>query len=192
MPTAMAKLEDADLVQMVLAGHGECFTELVYRHMNTIRARVLSIVRNSSDVDDVVQEVFFKAWRALPTFRAEASVRTWLTSIAINEAVMYHRRERRRNWKSLGEYDTLVCHSEPADKAVIRGEQTRTIRRAILKLPPKYREVVILRDLEELSSKATAERLKSTLRTVNTRLFRGRLKLAAKLRGSRAQSLQAA
>lgn len=193
MPTALAKLEDADLVQMVLAGRGECFAELVHRHMNTVRARVVSIVRNSSDVDDVVQEVFFKAWRALPTFRAEASVRTWLTSIAINEAVMYHRRERRRrNWKSLGEYDTFVCHSEPADKAVIRGEQTQAIRRAILKLPLKYREVVILRDLEELSSKATAERLKSTLRTVNTRLFRGRLKLAAKLRGSRAQTLQAA
>ena len=78
MISKTAKLDDTALVQMALAGHGECFGELLLRHENVVRARVVSVVRNSPDVDDVVQEVFFKAWRALPTFRADATVRTWL------------------------------------------------------------------------------------------------------------------
>ena len=131
-----------------------------------------------------------KAWRALPTFRAEAAVRTWLISIANNEALMLYRREqRRRNWVSIGEYDPLVSHSEPADKAIIRSEESRAVHKAILRLPLNYRQVVMLRDLEQLSGNATAERLKSTLPAVKTRLFRGRLKLAAAIRRSRAQPL---
>jgi len=192
MPTGMSKFDDTALVQMTLAGAGKCFEELMHRHTNMVRRRVLSILRNSSDADDVVQEVFFKAWRGLSNFRADASLRTWLTSIATNEALAFYRRERRRTWESLGEFDTLVCHGEPADQAIIRGEERRAIRGAVLKLPLKLREVVTLRDLEELSPNATAERLKSTLPAVKSRLFRGRLKLAVALRGSRAQSLQAA
>jgi len=192
MRTAMAKLDDKALVQMALAGHGEYFAELVQRHTNTVARRALSIVRSESDAEDVVQEVFLKAWRALPTFRADASIRTWLTAIATNEALQFYRRQRRHNWEPLGEFDTMVCHSEPADKAVIRGEQERAIRGAILKLPLKYREIVILRDLEELSTNATAERLKSTVPAVKTRLLRGRLRLAAALRDMRAPTVQAA
>jgi len=193
MRTAMAKLDDSDLIQMALAGHGECFGELVHRHTSVVRRRVVSIIRNSPDADDVVQEAFLKAWRALSTFRGEASLKTWLISIATNEALACLRRERkRRDTESLAEFDTLACDSEPTDQAVIRGEESRAIRGAILKLPLKYREVVILRDLEELNSNATAKRLNATLSTVKTRLFRGRLKLAAALRDSDAQTLQAA
>jgi len=141
MPTAMAEFDDVALVQMTLAGHSECFAELVHRHTNVVRRRVVSIVRNSSEAEDVVQEVFLKAWRALPTFRADASVRTWLISIATNEALMCYRRERRRrNCEPLSEFD-LVCRTEPADKAVIRGEESRAIRGAILKLPPILRNL---------------------------------------------------
>ena len=76
MIATTAKLDDTALVKMALAGKSECFGELLNRHKTMVRARVVSVIRNSTDVDDVVQEVFFKAWRALPTFRAEASVRT--------------------------------------------------------------------------------------------------------------------
>ena len=192
MPTAIAKLDDMALVQMVLAGRDECFAELVHRHTNMVKRRVVSIVRNSSDVDDVVQEVFFKAWRALPKFRADATLRTWLISIATNEALITYRREHRRNWESLDEFNTVACHGEPADKALIRGEETRAVRQAILELPPKYREVLILRDIEGLDSTATAERLQWTLATVKTRLFRSRAKLATALRRSPVRVLQAA
>src|ERR1051326_3191980 len=95
MNSRMSTLDDAALVQMALAGQGECFGELMHRHKSVVRARVVSIVRHSPNVDDVVQEVFFKAWRALPKFRADATFRTWLTSIATNEALMLYRRERR-------------------------------------------------------------------------------------------------
>ena len=124
-----------------------------------------------------------KAWRGLPKFRADSTLRTWLLSIANNEAVMYHRREqRRRKRETPGESDTVVCRSEPADKALIRVEVSREIHRAILNLPTRYREVVILRDVEELSLEETAKRLKATLSGVKIRLFRGRRKIAAVLR----------
>jgi len=192
MPIEMASLDDAALVQMAVAGHEEYFTELVHRHMNAVRKRVLAIVRNSADADDVVQEVFLKAWRALPTFRAEAAVRTWLISIANNESLMLYRRERRRNWLSLGGCHSLASDSEPADKAIIRSEENLAVHKAVLRLPLVYRQVVTLRDFEQLSAIATAEQLKSTLPAVKTRLFRGRLKLAAALRRSRAQTLMRA
>jgi len=190
MPTAMTKLDDRALVQMTLAGQSECFGEIMHRHMKTVRARVVSIVGNSSDVDDAVQEVFFKAWRALPTFRAEASVRTWLLSIATNEALTLWRRERRhRSYATPEECDTVAWRGEPADKTAMRGEAARVIRGAIVKLPVKYREIVMLRDIEEISEAAAAKRLKSTVPTVKSRLFRGRLKLAAALRRSPGQGL---
>lgn len=190
MPNTMAKLDDTALVQMALAGQSECFGELVHRHTKTVRARVVSIIRNSSDVDDVVQEVFFKAWRALPTFRADSTLRTWLNSIASNEAVMLWRRERRhRLYETPQECDTVAWRGDPADRMVIRDEAARAIRGAIVKLPVKYREVVLLRDIEEVSEAATAQRLKSSLPAVKSRLHRGRLKLAAALRGSAGQGL---
>jgi RNA polymerase sigma-70 factor (ECF subfamily) len=190
MISKTAKLDDTALVQMALAGHGECFGELLLRHKNMVRARVVSVVRNSPDVDDVVQEVFFKAWRALPTFRANATVCTWLTSIATNEALMLHRRERRQRLYATGsDVDTLASRAEPADVAVMRGEEARAIHEAIVNLPVKYRDVVVLRDIEELSALSTANRLKSTVPGVKTRLFRARLKLKAALRGLRPQTL---
>ena len=183
-------LDDTALVQMALAGDGECFGELHHRHENMVRARIVSVIRNSRDVDDVVQEVFFKAWRALPKFRADATVRTWLASIATNEALMLYRRERRQPpYDIASDVDTLASRAEPADVAVIRGEEARAIHEAIATLPVKYRQVVVLRDIEELSGLTTANRLKSTVPGVKTRLFRARLKLKAALRGLRPQTL---
>jgi len=192
MPT-IAELDDFALVRMALAGDGAGFGELMQRHTKMVRARVVSIIRKSPDVDDVVQEVFFKAWRALPTFRADASVRTWLTSIATNEALMLWRKERRlRLHESSEACDTVAWRGEPADKTVMRREVVRAIRGAIVKLPVKYREAVILCDLEEMTARVAAKRLKSSLPALKTRHFRGRLKLAAVLGDSRAKALNRA
>ena len=190
MPSETAKLNDTALVRLVLAGENECFAELMRRHTKAVRARVESIVRNPSDVDDIVQETFIKAWRGLSSFRVEAAVRTWLYTIATNEALMYWRRERRRrSYESSNEFDTLPALNEPADQAMIRREESEAIRRAVVRLPLKYRAAVVLRDLEEISLKTAAEQLKSTIPATKTRVFRGRLKLAAALRHSPAQSV---
>ena len=190
MNLQMSTLDDAALVQMALAGQGEYFGELVHRYKNVVRARVVSIIRNSPDVDDVVQEAFFKAWRALPTFRADAAFRTWLTSIAINEALALCRREgRRRLYETPGEFDIVASRAEPADKAAIRNEAAAAIHGAIVKLPAMYREVIMLRDIKELSTSMTAKRLKSTVPAVKTRMFRGRLKLATALREWRSHAV---
>jgi RNA polymerase sigma-70 factor, ECF subfamily len=190
MNSRISTLDDATLVEMAQAGQGDCFGELMLRHKNMVRARVVSIVRNSADVDDVVQDVFFKAWRALSTFRADATFRTWLASIATNEALMLYRREQRqRRYEIPDSVDAVACHVEPADKAAIRNEAARAIHGAIGKLPAKYREVITLCDIEELTTPMTAKRLKATVPAVKTRVFRGRLKLAMALRGWRKEIL---
>lgn len=183
MAQVMAKFDDTTLIRMAVTGHGESFSELVRRHMNPVRRRVESLVHSPTHADDIVQEVFIKAWRSLPKFRADSTLRTWLMSIANNEALMFHRREqRRRKRETPGESDTVACRSESADRALIRVEVNRAIHSAILSFPTRYREVVILRDVEELSLEETAKQLKATLSGVKTRLFRGRRKVAAVLR----------
>ena len=190
MNSRVSTLDDAALVRMALAGQGEGFGELMHRHKTMVRARAVSIVRKSADVDDVVQEVFFRAWRALPRFRSDASFRTWLARIATNEALMLYRREQRlRLYETSSEVDAVACGAEPADKAAIRGEAVRALHRAIVKLPAIYREAIVLRDIEELSAPTIAKRLKSTLPAVKTRVFRGRVKLATALGGWRKQTL---
>ena len=103
---------------------------------------------------------------------------------------MLYRRERRQPpYDMASDVDTLDSRAEPADVAVMRGEEARAIHEAIVNLPVKYREVVVLRDIEELSARSTANRLKSTLPGVKIRLFRARQKLKAALRSLRPQTL---
>src|ERR1700728_3548499 len=102
MTPPLATFEDSTLIALALAGQNECFAALIDRHLAPIRKRIASVVRNAADVDDVLQETLLKAWRRLSTFRSESSFRTWLTRVAINEALQSYRREQRgrsvRRW----------------------------------------------------------------------------------------------
>jgi RNA polymerase sigma factor (sigma-70 family) len=95
MTTPLAAFEDGALINLALAGHAECFTLLVDRHLTAIKRCIGSMVRDRIEADDLLQEVLFKIWRRLSTFRSEASFRTWMTHVAINEVLQSHRRERR-------------------------------------------------------------------------------------------------
>src|SRR4029453_10765986 len=90
----MASLQDCTLIDRALAGEVECFSALMDRHTAAVRRRVRSMVRNTSDQDDVVQETFIKAWRHLSSFRSDSSFRTWIISVATNEALQQYRRQR--------------------------------------------------------------------------------------------------
>jgi DNA-directed RNA polymerase specialized sigma24 family protein len=104
--------------------------------------------------------------------------------------MLWRREQRRRHNETSHECNTVVWHGEPVDQTLIRDEEARIIRCAIWKPPAMFREVVILRDIEELTPPITAERLKSTLPAVKIRHFRGRRKLAAVLHGSPANNLR--
>src|ERR1700726_4278319 len=96
MDTPLAKLEDSALIERAMAGEAECFAALVDRHASAVKVCIRSMARNSTDADDVLQEVLLKVWRSLSTFRREASFRTWMTRVAVNEVLQSYRQAQRR------------------------------------------------------------------------------------------------
>ena len=185
MRTPLAEMEDCELIEMALDGHAECFRILMDRHIGVVKRRLGGMLRNQSDAEDVLQEVLLKVWRHLSTFRAESSFRTWITRVAINEALMLHRREHAKpHCRELPDLQVLACSGERVDQSLIRDERAQAVRRAVVGLPPMYRQALILRDLNQLSLQETARRLHVSVPAVKTRIFRGRLLLSAALQRS--------
>jgi len=177
-----SQLHDGALIDLALAGRADCFTVLMDRHLATVRKRIGKLARNAAEAEDLLQEVLLKVWVHLSTFRSESSFRTWMTRIAINEALQLFRRGRSRGI-AYGSYDfdDLVCPSESPCQSLTNREKTQTLRNAVATLPLNYRQVLILRDFEELSEKETALSLHLSLASVKTRLRRARLMLRARL-----------
>ena len=178
--------EDTALIKLALAGQDECFAVLIDRHVTAVRRRISSIVRNAADAEDILQEVLLKVWRHLSTFRSESSFRTWMTRVAMNEAWQSYRRQQCRPLcQTLADFNALASPGESPHQSLARLEVTQAILHAVAALPQKYRQVLILRDLEELSSEETAQSLQSSIPAVKTRLFRARLMLIATLQRSK-------
>jgi RNA polymerase sigma-70 factor (ECF subfamily) len=191
--TPLATFADSTLIKLALTGQTECFAVLIDRHKSAVRRRIASMVRNQADADDLLQEALLKVWHHLPTFRSESSFRTWMTRVAINEVLQAYRREKRRPiCLSPGDLDALASHNESPYQSVARLQMTRAVRRAVERLPAKYSKVLILRELEQLSTQQTAQCLQSNIPTVKSRLFRARLKLLAALQRSGVRGLASA
>jgi RNA polymerase sigma-70 factor (ECF subfamily) len=182
MTLPFMQFEDSTLIKLALAGQADCFTVLMDRHLVAVRRHLRSMVGNSSDADDLLQEVLLKVWRRLSTFRSESSLRTWMIRVAMNEVLQLYRREQhRRLCQPLRDFDAFPSHGESPHQRLARTEVTQAVRSAVARLPVKYSQVLILRDLEQLSARETAQCLKSTIPAVKTRLFRGRLMLVEAL-----------
>ena len=181
--STVVEFEDDTLIKRALTGDAEAFAVLVGRHVASIRKCIGCIVRNASDTDDVVQDVLLKIWSRLSTFRSESTFRTWATRVAVNETLMFYRRER--HWRTpqlIEDLDQLAYPSERTDQTLMRAEAAREVRRALETLPRMYRSVLMLHDLEQLSLKETALRVNASVPAVKTRLFRGRLMLSVAIR----------
>jgi RNA polymerase sigma-70 factor (ECF subfamily) len=186
-------LDDNALIKMALAGETECFAVLMDRHLVALKRCIGGMVRNRTDADDLVQDVLLRVWRRLSTFRSEASFRTWVTRVAINEVLQSHRREQRNPLgQRRGDLDRLAYAGESPHRCLLRLEATTAVRNALARLPERYREVLILRDLEQLTSEEAAQSLQETIPAVKTRLFRARLMLSAAIQGSRVRGLASA
>jgi RNA polymerase sigma-70 factor (ECF subfamily) len=189
MRPPLATFEDNTLIRLTLAGQAECFKVLIDRHLAAVRKRVYSMARNAADAEDILQEVLLKVWRHLATFRSESSFRTWMIQVATNEVMQQYRRERNRSaCQPLRDLDAFASPGESPYQALARVELTQAVRSAIIGLPAKYREVLILCDLEQLSTRETAQWLKASIPAIKTRLFRARLMLLAALQSSRTRA----
>jgi RNA polymerase sigma-70 factor (ECF subfamily) len=183
MTASIATFEDSTLIKLALAGQAECFSVLMDRHLATVKRRIESMAPNATDLDDILQEVLLKVWRHLATFRSECSFRTWMTRVAMNEVLQSYRRKRRNPLcQAPGDLDAFASQVESPHQSFARLEATKTVRSALAGLPAKYRQVLILRDIEQLTAGETAESLQSTIPAVKTRLFRARLMLSEALK----------
>jgi RNA polymerase sigma-70 factor (ECF subfamily) len=183
MTPSLATFEDSTLIELTLAGQNECFTVLMDRHLTAVRRCIICMVRNGTDVDDLLQEVLLKVWRHLSSFRSEASFRTWMTRIAVNEVLQSYRRQHQRPiCQPLEDLEVFICPGESPYQSFVRAETSKTVRTVVEQLPKKYRHVLILREFEQLSTREAAESLQATVATVKSRLLRARLMLSAGLK----------
>ena len=188
--TTITKLDDSALIKLALQGQVECFSALMDRHLTAVRRRILSMLHNADNADDLLQEVQFRVWRNLSTFRAESAFRTWIIRVATNEVLQSFRREKRRAvFQPLIDMDVLPAGSESPHQSAVRAETAEVVRRAVSNLPPKYRQVLILRDLREFTDRETAQSLELSIPAVKSRLLRARVKLLTALRRSTNQGL---
>jgi len=183
MTPSIATFEDNTLIKLTLAGQAECFTILMDRHLAAVKRHIGSTAPNATDVEDILQEVLLKVWRHLSTFRSESSFRTWMTRVAMNEVLQSYRRKRcNRLCQAPGDLDAFASYGESPHQSFASVEETKTVRSAVAGLPAKYRQVLILRDIEQLSTGETAESLQSSIPAVKSRLFRARRMLLEALK----------
>ena len=149
------------------------FEQLMRRHNRALYRTARSIVKDDAEAEDVLQEAYLLAFRAMADFRGEASMSTWLTRIVINEAIG---RTRRRSAEiiPLEVEDTMDERQERPEQALLRSEARRLIERKIDGLPDSFRTVFVLRALEEMTVEETAACLDIPEATVRTRYFRAR------------------
>jgi len=178
-----ARDPDIPWVERVQAGDVEAFEELVRRHHQRVYRTLVGVAGRGPDTEDDLQNVFLKAFENIGKFRGASRFSTWLTRIAVNEAL-----ERLRSPKRVESLDTadedgdvrprqLRAWVEDAEGLYSREETRRLVEQAILRLPPKYRVVVLLRDIEQLSTEEAAAALGLGTATLKTRLLRGRVML---------------
>lgn len=175
------------LIERILAGDTNAFPELLRPYERMIYLSALSILGNEADAEDVAQEAVLKAFKNLSRFRRESRFSTWLTQIAINEAKMKLRKDRRHLYDSIdagqpgdeGDYIPMdfADWREIPSEALEQKQLREALNQAILALAEKYRSVFILRDVQQMSIEETARALGISTANVKTRLLRARLQL---------------
>jgi len=182
--------DEAQMIASILAGDTQRYHDLIRPYERSVYKMALSFMKNEADAEDVAQEAFLKAFRKLSDFRGHARFSTWLISITLNEARGRLRRKNSVPMESLDQTPEEGGHLSPAllrdwrevpSEALERKEIRAILLEAIENLSPLYREVLLLRDVEELSIEETAAALTITAGTVKVRLHRARMMMQKEL-----------
>ena len=171
------------LLERIRGGDGTAFDELVRLHRESVYRVARRIVGTHERADDVTQEAFVRAWRALPGFRGESRVATWLVRIAIN--VARSAGVERGPHVALVEADGLPDPAEGADAGLLRRAARRRIRRAVRDLPPRQREVVALKVFSEMTYEDVASAMGLTVGAVKAHLHQAVAGLRRRLGGGK-------
>jgi RNA polymerase sigma-70 factor (ECF subfamily) len=190
-----AGTSDEQIVERALAGDADAFGEIVRRWERRIYALAYGILGREDDARDATQETFIAAFRNLRGFRGEAKVSSWLHRIAVNQCITRQRRARTRAENSLetetgGEQFAAPAAHSPARQAEGR-ERTDAVRRAVAALPPELREVIVMKEFEELTFQEIADALGVPLSTVKSRLYTALKQLRLRLEKYGAEAARA-
>jgi RNA polymerase sigma-70 factor (ECF subfamily) len=178
--------EETLLARALLAGESGAFDRFVEHFRSRIFHYSWLMCGQPEDAEEVAQETLLKVFESFATLREPERVRPWVFRIAKNACLMHRRKSifappRELSLDELPPTSETADDAAPPDSGMLRAELRAVLDRAIMELPPAYRPVVVLRDIEELSTEDTAQILDLSLDVVKTRLHRGRVALRQKL-----------
>lgn len=189
MSDAFADRSDGDLAALSLTGEQAAFAALVRRHKEPLHRLVARLIGDDDEALDLVQEAFVSAHGALRHYDPARPMRAWLSRIAINKARDWRRRRAVRRLIStvlpLADAHHAVDDAPTAETVAIDRQEFAGVAAAIAALPANLREALVLRTIEGLSQAEAAETLRVSEKTVETRLYRARLKLAERVGSGR-------
>jgi RNA polymerase sigma-70 factor (ECF subfamily) len=182
---------DAELVSRVQAGDKQAFDLLVIKYQRKIMRLLSRMIRDPAEIEDVAQEAFIKAYRALPQFRGDSAFYTWLYRIAINTARNWLAANKRapstpsafenEEGETFNESDVLTDGSNPESEMASR-QIAETVNKAINDLPEELRNAIVMREIDGMSYEDIAESMNCPIGTVRSRIFRAREAIALRLR----------
>lgn len=180
---ALRHLEDDECIARAQGGEVAAFSELVARYQDRIYRFLVRLTRSQDDAQELTQETFLNAYQALARWRPEARFTTWLFHIARNQAFDWLRRTKRAEFLPLDEeQEHAIADPGPTpDNAVETMQRLQGLERALSRLPAEHREILLLREIEEMSYEDIAEVLDINLGTVKSRIARARAGLLEKM-----------
>ena len=178
-------MEDRQLVRLAREGSPAAFEELVAKYQSKVFSMALSFTRNREAADDLAQEVFLKAYLALPRFHGKSEFGTWLYRISINHIKDYLRKKGRAKEVSLDDVQEIAFSNKEQTERAEQDRETEArrtlVQRFVQGLPEKYRVIVTLRDIQGLAYEQISQALHLSPGTVDSRLHRARRMLRKKL-----------
>jgi len=162
--------DDAALVSACVAGHRAAFDVIVERHQRAVYQICYRFAGNHADASDLAQDAFVRAYRALPGFKGDAALGTWLHRIAVNVG-LNHVAKRKAPVEPLETTEHVDAGAERPDAKVMRAQRERAVRAAIARLPPKQRATLLLRVYRDLPHDEIARILGSSVGSVKANFF---------------------
>lgn len=180
--TSKTKNDDNILINKALAGDQTAYEKLMKKYYQLIYNLIFRMISRKEDVEDLTQEAFIKAFNSLQNFDRQFAFSTWLFKIATNNAIDYLRKKKLNTFSIDREIESeesdfkfeIPDHENKPDRVIIEDERKKILDEAIESLPPKYKEVILLRHKMDKEYEEISKELKLPLGTVKAHIFRGR------------------